>query len=355
MSSVFVCPECKNDLEEKDSRYYCTKCPQAWDVRDGIPVFLSQATPYWSELPREKAVQLNEMAESTGWHAAIQKFFPEELQHFVLDDSRINWKYTVESNTAGRVLDAGSGWGTLAFALARDGAEVYAFEPIWERIRFIDIRCRQDDVGNLIPVCGDLLHLPFPDNLFDLVILNGVVEWLGLSDMSVRAGEVQKRVLKDILRILKPGGSVYIGIENRFAYFYFLGKKDPHSGLRFVNLMPRRAADIYSGLVKKQKYRTYIYSLNGYRDLLDKAGFTKIDFYTPLPGYLNFKYLIPLGRKQAMVYWLNNLISERLLFAPFVFRLLFSVVRLLFKTPLAGIAGYFVPDFSIVAVKKKNS
>lgn len=354
MHSVFVCPECKNSLIEKDNEYYCTQCSQEWKKREGIPVFLKEAPPYWCEFSQEKSIQLIEEAEKTGWQTAMHKFFPKELQNFVLDDSRINWKYVLESNTAGRILDVGSGWGTIAFAFAREGAEVFAFEPVLERIRFVDIRRRQDHIKNLIPVCGNVLQLPFPDNFFDIVVLNGVVEWLGLSDTSVRASDVQERVLKDIFRILKPGGSVYIGIENRLAYFYFLGKRDPHSGLRFVNLMPRWAADLYSYIVKGHKYRTYIHSLHGYLDLLLRAGFTKTDFFTPVPGYLNFKYLIPLDDKRAITYWLDNLISERALFSSFMFHVLFKAVCVLFKTPLAGIAKFFVPDYSIIAVKKVN-
>ena len=169
------------------------------------------------------------------------------------------------------------------------------------------------------------------------------------------ADKVQERVLKDVHRVLKPGGSVYIGIENRLAYFYFLGKKDPHSGLRFVNLMPRFLADFYSMLVKGHKYHTYIHSMGGYRRLLNRAGFKKTEFFTPVPGYLNFKYIIPLADEREINYWVKRLVSEKFLFASFRLRFLYALVCFFLKTPFAGLLKYFVPDYSIVGTKEDKS
>ncbi len=352
MMRIFICPECKGKLIKQENVYYCPVCSCDWQIKDGIPVFLKTPPPYWCELPQGQAEELNSFAKEHNWRWAIEKFFPEHLRKFVLDDTRINWKYSVNSDTRGNILDIGCGWGTLSFAFAKDGAQVYAFEPVWERISFINTRAKQENMKNLISICGDVLKLPFEDSSFDIVILNGVVEWLGLSDKSVSADKVQEMVLKDVYRILKPGGSVYIGIENRLAYFYFFGKKDPHSGLRFVNLMPRGLADIYSQLVKKHKYHTYIHSLGGYRKLLGKAGFKKVDFFTPVPGYLNFKYILPLSESKEMNYWVRNIICEKFLFAGFWMRMAYSVICFFLKTPFAWGIKYFVPDYSMLAKKE---
>ena len=100
-------------------------------------------------------------------------------------------------------------------------------------------------------------------------------------------------MLKDFHRILKPGGHVYVGIENRIGYVYFLGGRD-HGGLRFTSLMPRPIADIYSRLIKRQPYRAYTYSLLGYKNLLKKAGYSQIDFYATIPSYRNVFFLVVL-------------------------------------------------------------
>lgn len=347
----FVCPECNGDLVKQENSYICRDCLSNWEIRNEVPCFLKENIRYWCELSADEADNLNRLAESVGWRKAAESSFTEKLQRFVLDERRINWKYLIESNVGGRILDAGSGWGTLSFSLAKDCELVYAFESVWERVEFIQIRKRQDKIVNLKPVCGNISKLPFPDDYFDVVILNGVLEWLGLSDLSCKPSEAQERALRSIFRVLKPGGSLYIGIENRFAYFYFVGVKDPHSGLRFATLMPRVFADLYSRIVKKKGYRTYIYSRRGYKNLLVKAGFRKVYFYVPVPGYLNFKYIVPLDSPGAFKYCLLNILYYKTLFSPSLLRFFFVFLKIFFRTPLKRFSKYFVPDYSIIAVK----
>ncbi|MBU1853374.1 MAG: class I SAM-dependent methyltransferase [Candidatus Omnitrophica bacterium] len=347
----FVCPECKSELLMQDGLYTCRNCASEWRVKDGIPCFLKGDVPYWCELSAEEAVDLNRIAETKGWRKAAESCFTEKLQQFVMDENRINWKYFINSDTEGRILDAGSGWGTIAFALSEQCCSVYAFESVWERARFIRIRKEQDKVINLYPVCGNILKLPFPDNYFDVVILNGVLEWLGMSDRTYSPDKVQEAALRNIFRVLKPGGTLYIGIENALAYFYFFGKRDPHSGLRFATLMPRWMANIYSKLVKKREYSTYIYSLRGYRKILNNSGFKDINFYVPVPGYLKFKYLVPLEPFYIFRYWIDSILYEKLLFSPVLLRKFVFFVRLLLRCPFLRFSRNFVPDFGIIACK----
>ena len=44
--------------------------------------------------------------------------------------------------------------------------------------------------------------------------------------------------ISEMRRVLKPGGSIYVGIENRYAYGYFMGAQD-HNRLRYTSILPR--------------------------------------------------------------------------------------------------------------------
>src|SRR4030042_1752759 len=64
---------------------------------------------------------------------------------------------------------------------------------------------------------------------------------------------IQTRLLKEIYRVLKKGGYLYLATENRFAANYFAFGRG-HDGLFFSSIMPRCLAKIYSKIVKKQDY-----------------------------------------------------------------------------------------------------
>src|SRR5205823_4310509 len=71
--------------------------------------------------------------------------------------------------------------------------------------------------------------------------------------------KVQLRFLEEICRILKPRGQLFVAIENRFDYEYFMGHPDHHSGLRYSSLLPRFLANLYSIFAARRPYRTYTY------------------------------------------------------------------------------------------------
>ncbi len=349
--NIFICPRCKSNLLRETDHYKCVSCVSEWRIENEVPIFLKRSL-YWGEISKDKMLCLNKVSSDTNWKVAIQAFLSKEKQEFILNNKRINWKYFVNSDINSTILDVGSGWGTLSFELAKNCGMVYAFEPVYERVQFIQIRKTQDGAKNVIPVCGNALELPFPDEYFDIVILNGVLEWIGLYDLTAKANKVQEKALRGLFRVLKPGGSIYIGIENRTAFFYFLGTKDPHSGLCFVTLMPRAIASFYSKLARGKDYREYTYSYNGYKKILNKAGFRRINFYVPIPSYLNFKYIIPLDSPRAIRYWLSNIIYHSFTNRTFSIKFLFLILKIVCNTSFVRMVKYFVPDFSIVAVKE---
>ena len=81
------------------------------------------------------------------------------------------------------------------------------------------------------------MALPLAENSFDLVIVNGVLEWVGEWDLTVDPRTVQVNFLKKILRLLKDDGILLIGIENRIGWGLFLGGED-HSGMAYTSLVP---------------------------------------------------------------------------------------------------------------------
>ena len=126
---------------------------------------------------------------------------------------------------------------------------------------------------NLQLVCaGDTKYLPFPDDSFDAVVVNGVLEWVP-SGLPGNPREVQMAFLKEVRRVLKPEGCLFLGIENRYAWKTWARNPDGHTGLRFVPWLPRVLDDLYSRVNGKGGYRNYLYGPGQYRQLLSECGF----------------------------------------------------------------------------------
>ena len=186
--------------------------------------------------------------------------------------------------------------------------------------------------------------MPFSDGFFDLVVVYGVLEWAGLSGEEQKPEFYQLKLLKEVQRVLKKGGHLYLAIENRLGIVYLLGQKDPHTNLRFVTLMPRFLANIYSRVVRGKPYRAYTHTLGDCKRLFKKAGFSDIETYTPLPSYRHFWYVLPLDEPKIMSYFLEHLSQASTPLA----RILLKLAR---KIKLLNLIRLFVPDYSFIVKK----
>ena len=286
----YCCPICKSALIEHEEFLSCIHCSSEFKVIGGIPSFATHEF-YWNQFSKETMRELLADAEKDGWSYALKKHLTNidpYIYKYITDESRGKWQYLLPIDTTSTILDIGSGWGAVTMSLARRYRAVYAADATFETLHFLKIRAEQEKTDNLKLAHIDPLDyakLPYPDSFFDLVVLNGVLEYVGACRTDLSPSECQKNALKEIVRVLKPKGLLYIGIENRFGIHYFIGYVD-HSGLRFTSLFPRKIADlICKARGKKEGYRTYTYSFLGYTSLLRSLGFPNIEFYFLFPNY----------------------------------------------------------------------
>jgi ubiquinone/menaquinone biosynthesis C-methylase UbiE len=308
LSVDYVCPMCISVLDLINTSFFCTKCNIKYEIRDGIPIFSLDKNYYFNPIPREIMEVCLKIIDSHGWEDGfkeILKHIPtssrREWRENVLNDSRAAWIFLLDIPYDGTVLDLGCGWGSISINLAKYYKKVIAFDLSIERIQFMKKRVEEIGLDNLIFVCGgDSPRLPFPSEYFDTVILNGVLEWIPTNQKG-NPQKVQVQFLREIYRVLKNSKQLYIGIENRYGYEYFLGKPDNHSRLLCGSLLPRTIANYYSLLRKGTEYRTYTYSLDGYKKILKKAGFEKTCFYSLIPNYREFDRIVDLSSKNQIM------------------------------------------------------
>ena len=295
--SCLTCPRCQAHLQGAlGIEVSCSHCEQTFETLPGY-VALAPAEYYWGEIPQDAMQLVLSDAKAVGWRQAVsmmlQRSAWENGLNNICGPARADWLPEMPLGAGLRALDIASGWGQIAFRLCEWFDEVFSLEGIEERAQFQHLRREQDDVRNLTIVAANLVSLPFEKESFDVVVMNGIVEWLGLVDLTQNPRDVQLAVLRQVRKIMKPGACLYIGIENRFSYTLMRGSTD-HSGLRYTSLLPRWAADIAVRAAKPDNartsqgaraYRTYTYTPRGYRKLLSEAGFSDVAVKWVLPGY----------------------------------------------------------------------
>jgi ubiquinone/menaquinone biosynthesis C-methylase UbiE len=258
---------------------------------EGIPCYYS-GEYFYRELDLYKVLNLLEIAKHQGWKNAALAPTNAYVTRYITDNRRSLFLNLVKIEKDANILDLGAGWGTIALQIAKRYPEVtvYAFDKTLEGLLFLNIVKEQEKLRNLrIARCtADIL--PLVDSSIDLVIMIGVLEWVGTTMESSSPRDAQLKVLKEIKRVLKDHGKLIVGIENRFGYQYFKGKRE-HSGIFYGSILPRKLVDLYSRIKLKKSFRTYIYSKAEYCKLFTEAGFKKTKFYYTYPDY-RFPYVI---------------------------------------------------------------
>ena len=103
----------------------------------------------------------------------------------------------------GKVLDAGTGPGTLVRELARSlpGLQVYGIDLSEDMIGLARAHARREQLEERVQFeSGDVVHLPYADHSFDVVV----------STISMHHWSELVQPLRELYRVLRPGGRVWI-------------------------------------------------------------------------------------------------------------------------------------------------
>jgi ubiquinone/menaquinone biosynthesis C-methylase UbiE len=103
----------------------------------------------------------------------------------------------------GKVLDAGTGPGTLAREIAcrQPQLQVYGIDLSEEMIRLAREHAKREQLEERVHFAsGNVAQLPYPDHSFDLVV----------STISMHHWYELEQPLRDLYRVLRPGGRLWI-------------------------------------------------------------------------------------------------------------------------------------------------
>ncbi|MHC4295059.1 MAG: methyltransferase domain-containing protein, partial [Planctomycetota bacterium] len=261
--AVLACPECGGGVLRGRVVWQCTRCGTPYPSLPGL-VRINPSPHYSGELSHHDMLEVLDCAQRSSWIDAVTlvvKKTNRALAQQIIGKAAGDWFFEVPRKDGMRVLIAASGWGELTFYLARHVKEVYSLEGDVAKSEFQRIRRQQEQTDNVIIVNSDEITLPFRDESFDLIAINGTLGWLGSTVGLQRRKDALLCYLARIRRLLKPAGCMYLAGKNRGSWSNRRNHKNSADPLACT---PR-----------------------GYRSLLRKAGFDEIHISWVLPDTAN--------------------------------------------------------------------
>jgi len=225
-----------------------------------------------------------------------------------------------------RVLDVGAGEGHTSKLFSLKNF-VVSLEPKSERIKKIK------KTNSLQPVMADSFAFPFKSSIFDLIILQDVIEHLKFTN----------NLIEDIKNLLVDDGIIYISTPNKFSILNIIS--DPHWGMPFLCLFRREHIKKYF----LKYFRKNDYNRDDIAELLSLNEISKLfgkNFYINIYTTFSIKYLMDGGKG---LIWSNF----HLKILQFLKNSgLVKIIRSLANDKIGIINKYFTPTFYFILRKK---
>jgi ubiquinone/menaquinone biosynthesis C-methylase UbiE len=146
-----------------------------------------------------------------------------------INAGRMFLKLTRTNVRSKKVLDVAVGCGGILCAFAEAGAECYGLDVNSyfidiSKTRFKEMKLKHKEIKKWK---GGGYGIPYPEDFFDFVICTD----------TLHHAPNRKHFIREICRVLKPGGKIFVSEERRWFPTYVL--KSPHDNMPFTVLLPR--------------------------------------------------------------------------------------------------------------------
>lgn len=169
--------------------------------------------------------QLERWSEEESKQLQVGKDTVEKLQRY----------FPLQGKSA---LDVGCQWGATSIAMANAGAMVTGIDVCEDFVNGARLRAKQHGVEAAFYTSA-AEKLPFEDGSFDVVVCVNVLEHV----------ECHRKTVRELVRVLRPGGHLYLDGPNRLSPRWFL--KDPHYRMMGISILPPSLGRFYVKRVRR--------------------------------------------------------------------------------------------------------
>lgn len=232
------------------------------------------------DLDYQKAVNTHFTASAEYWN----QIYEQSDVYALIHQERLQFIFAcvdkLKISRGSQALDVGCGAGLTAVRLAKRGYVVKAVDAVAAMADCARNAAEKHRVADRVTVSMNDAHdLAFPDKTFSLVVAAGVTPWLHSPD----------RAIREMARVLKPGGWLITTADNRWRLNYML---DPRL---FPLLQPvkKKMFSLLNGLgirnVPTPSSDARMYTLREFDGMLFAAGLKKVE--TTMLGFGPFTFL----------------------------------------------------------------
>ena len=283
--SKYACPQDNRPVERERAGFRVVGTDTVYPDENGVPNFL-RFPPVENADDIERLDRLNALADGGNWLSALQATHRDsQFVRYVTAVDRASFLKLLPIRSDSEILEIGPGLGQFTPLMARQARSVHALEVVPGQARFVMTRCRQEGLQNVeVAMGGDDCRLPYKDNSFDLVVLNLVFEWCASRLDGELHETAQTRLLSEMARVLRPGGTLYLATKNRYALRLLLGGADEHQfNLRFGSALPRVIAAWRLRQNGHGRAMGMLHSHNALKRMLVRAGFSRNESFWAAP------------------------------------------------------------------------
>lgn len=175
-------------------------------------------------------------------------------------------------------LELGAGMGAVTQWLAENCKNIDVIEGSIERAKANRLRNKFNSYVQIF--VDDLSSMTFPKSCYDLATLIGVLEYIPFYTNGESPEQACISFLKKVSENLAEDGLLVIAIENKLGAKYFSGCAEDHNG------------QLFSGIHGYPEKSPITFSRFEIKNILESAGFKKIQFYHCFPDYKMSKVVL---------------------------------------------------------------
>lgn len=242
--SGLVCPSCHGPLIQlcRIQALKCPTCDHEYRHSAGVVDLRLSSDRYLSlNQERRKAQRLAAYESELSLEALARRYYSmtadvsaSRRERFVrhIADAHMRGTALLHRIPAdGKILEIGCGTGGFLQAAASAGRDITGIDIASRWLVLARKRLGQSRFQSKVKLlAGCAEKLPFSDGCFDHVVADSLLEHL--ADVPA--------AISEMLRVLRPGGTVTLWSPNRF----WIGP-DPHVGLIGLGFVPRKCAEAY--------------------------------------------------------------------------------------------------------------